>query len=228
MTEAFLHWLGFGLCHQLPERSFFAGGYQLPVCARDTGIYFGFVISLLVIAAFERGRRGTSLPKPWVLALGGALFAFMVWDGVTSYAGLRQTTNDLRLLTGLCAGFALALVVVPLLDSQLWRTSSDGRVLDGARQVLAWIVAIPVSFVLLRYAAPFLGVVYPLLTAAAILATFTAVNLVLVLLAPRFERCAVHVRDAWPALAIALALAFVEIALAGWLHTVLLGFLRTG
>ena len=50
MLQGFLHWMGYGLCHQLPERSFFGGGVQVPVCARDTGIYFGVLISLALIA----------------------------------------------------------------------------------------------------------------------------------------------------------------------------------
>src|SRR5450756_1287938 len=116
MLDAFLHWLGFGLCHQLPERSFVGGVHQLPVCARDTGIYLGFVIGLLVLAALDRGCRRTEVPRPWVLALGAVLIAVMGWDGVTSYVGLRPTTNLIRLATGLGTGFALTLVIAPLLN----------------------------------------------------------------------------------------------------------------
>jgi uncharacterized membrane protein len=222
MLQALLHWLGYGLCHQLPARSFFAAGYQLPVCARDTGIYFGVVASLGVIALVDRGRRSSGMPRPWVLTLAAALFAFMVWDGVTSYAGLRTTTNDLRLITGLCAGFPLGLVLAPLLNSQLWRKRSEGPVLGAAWQVAVWAAAIPLAFMFLRYAAPFLGAAYPLATAAAILMTFTAVNLVVVLLAPHFERRAEHLRDVWLAVLIALSGTLVEIAALAWLRVVLL------
>ena len=30
-------------CHRMPERSFFWKGKQFPVCARCTGIYFGYI-----------------------------------------------------------------------------------------------------------------------------------------------------------------------------------------
>ena len=45
MLAAFLHWLGLRPVPPAPERSFFGGGVQVPVCARDTGIYIGFVLS---------------------------------------------------------------------------------------------------------------------------------------------------------------------------------------
>lgn len=41
----------------------------------------------------------------------------MIVDGVTSYAGLRETSNAVRLVTGSCAGVALAALVFPLFSS---------------------------------------------------------------------------------------------------------------
>jgi uncharacterized membrane protein len=225
MIDAFLHWFGSGLCHQLPARSFFAGGHLLPVCARDTGIYFGVVLSLGLIAALDRGRHSSSMPRPWVLALGAALFAFMAWDGVTSYAGWRTTTNDLRLITGLCAGFALSLVIAPLVNSQLWRRREDAPVLIGPLRVVVWLASIGVAFVGLRWGAPLLGIVYPIATVVAIFLTFTAINVVVVALAPRFERSADRLRDAWLPLLIAGAITFAEIAALAWLRSALLPML---
>jgi uncharacterized membrane protein len=222
MLDAFMHWLGLGLCHQLPERSFFGGGVQLPVCARDTGIYVGFVISLIVIAALDRGRRRSGMTPWWVLALGGVFVAVMAWDGVTSYAGWRTTTNEIRLITGLLTGFALPLVVAPLIDSQLWRRISPEPVLGRTWEVAVWVAAVPVSFALLWWVAPLVGIAYPLVVAACILTTFTAVNLVMVLLAPRFEQKAERLRDAWLPLLIAFGLTLVEVAVTGWLRGVLL------
>ena len=224
MLEAALHWLGFGLCHQLPARSFFAGGYQLPVCARDTGIYLGFVVALLVAAFLDRGRRRTGMPPAWLLGVGFAAVALLGWDGVTSYLGLRPTTNLIRLATGTGTGFAIALVIVPLLNAQLWKRGSEERVLGSPLEGLLWCVAAPATFAAALWGGPVLGIGYPLVVSAAILVTFTAVNLVLVSLIPRFERSYERLRDTWPAVLIAFAVTMLEIGGADWLRLVLLSF----
>ena len=85
-----------------------------------------------------------------------------------------------------------------------------------------WAAAVPASFALLWWGAPLLGIAYPLATAVCILVTFTAVNLVMVLLAPRFEQKAERLRDAWLPLLVAFGLTLVEVAVTGWLRGVLL------
>jgi uncharacterized membrane protein len=218
MLESALHWLGFGLCHQLPARSFFGGGVQVPVCARDTGIYVGFVLSLLVMAALDRGRHRSDLPRLGVLLLGASMVAIMAWDGVTSYAGLRATTNDIRLATGLAAGWALPLIVAPLVGSQLWRRSDPGRVLEGWREVALWVAGLPAAFALVRWGLPLAGIFYPLLVAACILVTFVSVNTIIVTLAPRFERRAARLMDGWPVFMLALVLSAAEVGAAASLR----------
>lgn len=217
MLEPFFHWLGYGLCHQLPSRSFFAGGVQLPVCARDTGIYAGFAMSLLVIAMLEKGRRPARLPALWLMALGGLGVLAMVADGVTSYAGFRETTNAVRLVTGLAAGWALPLVVVPMLNGQMWRHVDDVPLLSGWRG-LWWLAGLAASFAFVYWLMPQAGLAYPLALSAAILVTLTAVNLVFVTLAPVFERAAERLLAAWPQIGLAGALAIVELGLAGWIR----------
>jgi uncharacterized membrane protein len=224
MLSAAFHWLGYGLCHQLPARSLAAGGYQLPVCARDTGIYLGFVAAVAVAALLDRGRHRTGMPPAWLLGLGFVAVAFLGWDGVTSYLGMRPTTNLLRLATGVGTGFAIALVMVPLLNTQLWKRRSEERVLGSTLAGLAWCAAAPLTFAAFWWGGPLLGVVYPLAVSAAVLVTFTAVNLVLVSLVPRFERNFERLRDAWPALLLALALTFVELAAADALRLALVSF----
>ena len=217
--DAFFTAIGYGLCHQLPERSFFGGGYQLPVCARDTGIYFGFALGLLALAMLARGSRPQELPRWPVLLLIGVFIAAMGVDGVTSYAGLRSSTNDLRLITGLGTGWGLAALTFPMLNAQVWVRPSVTRTPQGAREVGIWLGLLATSFVLVRWGLPLLGIGYPLLLVLAIVATFAAINLVFVGLMPPFERRARRLRELWLALTVANSLTLLELAGAAWLRS---------
>ncbi len=223
MYGTLLHWFGFGLCHQLPERSLFGGGVQVPVCARDTGIYAGIVVSLLVISRLQ--RRPSGLPSLGVSVLLAAFVAVMALDGITSYAGIRETTNAVRLATGLLCGYAIGALLAPLINDQLWRTSSSERVLGTSRTLVLWLFSLPAAFAILWWGGPLFGVVYPGLVAIAVIAALTAVNLVIVTLLEVFERKADRLREAWLPLLLAFGIAWVEIfvsaALKLWLEAFL-------
>jgi uncharacterized membrane protein len=220
MLDALFTAIGYGLCHQLPERSFFSGGYQLPVCARDTGLYLGFIAALAALWLLHRGEKPTVPPRWPILVLLGLFIASMAFDGVTSYAGLRETTNTLRLITGLLTGWALATIVVPMLNAQLWADAGEGRLLAGGRRVAGWLGALVATYGLVAYLLPQTGLVYPLISVAAILVTFTCVNLVLVCLIGPLERRARRLRDATLQIALAFGLTLLELGAAAWLRVV--------
>jgi len=222
VLQSILHWLGFGLCHQLPERSFFGGGVQVPVCARDTGIYIGFWIGFALIAVLQRGERPAGLPSP----IGWVAFTLMIGsmavDGGTEYAGLRPTTNDLRLITGLLSGYAISMLVVPMLNDCVWRVANPKRVLDPGWKLAVWLATVPLSYAAVWWGAPLMGVGYPVLVAIAILGTLTYVNMVLVCVTPWFERKASRPRDLLAPVLVAFALTLIEVSFAGMLRVGLL------
>jgi len=94
----------FVMCHQLPERSLFLFDIQLPICARDTGIYIGSSLGgLLGLTSYTQLPR--FLKKKLVLAV---LTLPMIVDGVTQTLMFsRESSNMLRLATGLLFGFGL-------------------------------------------------------------------------------------------------------------------------
>ncbi len=97
-----IYWIGDGECHQIASRSYFLNGNQLPFCSRDLGIFLGLA-SGFGLVAFRKIKI-----KPWLALAGLAPIAI---DGglqlVTSY----ESTNPLRLATGILAGVALALLM---------------------------------------------------------------------------------------------------------------------
>lgn len=88
-------------CHRLPERSFFFRGRQFPICARCTGILFGYFVGL--IYAFIFG----SIP----LYIAFLLMLPLVVDGGIQYLGYLQSTNIRRFTTGILAGVSVDFII---------------------------------------------------------------------------------------------------------------------
>ena len=96
----FLFTVGSLICHQRPERSFFIGAHQLPVCARCTGIYLSAAAGLIGWLAFKisRGWRPIAIePRrslrllafsalPTALSLASGTLG--VWDGANATRAL--------------------------------------------------------------------------------------------------------------------------------------------
>ncbi|UCE16852.1 MAG: DUF2085 domain-containing protein [Candidatus Bathyarchaeota archaeon] len=91
------------ICHQIPERTLWIGGSYLPVCARDTGAYLGFYLGYLLLSM--RKKEACGPPNLWVTFF---MITPMIVDAGTQFIGLRTSTNELRLITGLLFGAALA------------------------------------------------------------------------------------------------------------------------
>lgn len=71
----------------------------MPVCARCFGIYLGLAAGLLIFLA---GYRFLQHPMP-LPALAGCILPLAL-DGTTQALLLRESTNSLRLATGVLAG----------------------------------------------------------------------------------------------------------------------------
>jgi len=97
------NYVGHLVCHQLPERTLWIGGRYLPVCARCTGAYLGFYIGYLLLPM--RKNEACGPPNLWITLF---MVSPMMVDAGTQFISLRTSTNELRLVTGLLFGVALA------------------------------------------------------------------------------------------------------------------------
>lgn len=96
-------------CHQLPERSYFIDEHKLAVCSRCTGVYAGFVFTLLVYP-LVRSLRTTAIPaRKWLVL--AALPTFI--DFSLTFFGIWENTHTSRLLTGFFLGSAAVFYVMP-------------------------------------------------------------------------------------------------------------------
>ena len=226
--------LGYGVCHQLPERSFISGGFQQPVCARCSGIYVGTIFVLVALFFLYRWRRkpATSYDERfqaqihwtyWIFL--GLALAAMAYDGVSSYAQLRPTTDTIRLLTGLAVGGALAVLLFALLSETLLKPRVSRKVLSRPRDWALFLGVLIVGGVIDEPLGQVLGPVVPLLVTVCLVATYTVIVLVVLGLFKRFTHKVNRPRDAlFPVLiAVVIALflliffALGKVALLSWL-----------
>lgn len=110
-AAAFAYSAGAIVCHQLPERSFFLAGRQLPVCARCTGLYFGVALGLIGWLAIRRARasgRGLqprrALTVIWICGLPTAI------SWATGVLGWWDSSNATRAVLALPFGVAVGAV----------------------------------------------------------------------------------------------------------------------
>lgn len=97
------------VCHQIPERAFYLEGHPFAVCARCTGIYFGFAAGVLLYPLARSLRRGDAPARKWLLL---ALVPTLL-DFTLGIFHLWENTHLSRSLTGLLLGAVGAFYVVP-------------------------------------------------------------------------------------------------------------------
>ncbi len=77
------------------------------------------IAATYIFLIVRRGFKVNALPSLPVSFAVAAMLLPMAVDGLSSYAGLRETTNIVRFLTGLAAGAALPVFAFPLLSREL-------------------------------------------------------------------------------------------------------------
>lgn len=121
LVIAFAYGVGRLICHQLPDRSFFLDGQQLPVCARCTGLYVSGVAGVLGWAMFKtaRGWRACELQPRAALALvaGAALPTAISY--VTGVTGVWDGSNLTRALLAVPLGVAAGAVAAAVATKDL-------------------------------------------------------------------------------------------------------------
>lgn len=136
---ATLEWKLYATVHGLvaQKHTIVIDGRELPVCARNLGIYSAYLISLAYL--FGRGLgRAAALPSRPILLILGLFMLTMVGDGVNSL--LEDTgrvyfyppRNDLRTITGALFGLALTPIILFVFNRVLRANA------EPTRAVLDW------------------------------------------------------------------------------------------
>lgn len=211
-----LRWLVSGICAQLPTHSFYPGNERLPLCARNTGIYLGFIVTLLTLCATGRGRAQRLPPLPIIIFLLLGVMAMAV-DGFNSFlldlglAHLYQPHNLLRLATGLATGLALAVLALPPLNYLFWREYNDKRSVSSWLALLWLMPGLILSF--FAVASQNALVLYPiaLVSTAGLLVVISSVNLIVILALSKREQIFAYYHQLLPFFGLALLLGIGEL-----------------
>ncbi len=222
-----LHWLDSGICAQQPSHSFFPGGQQLPLCARNTGIYLGFFVTLLTLIALGRGRVQKLPPWPMIAVLLAGVLAMAI-DGFNSLdldlglPHLYQPHNLLRLATGLATGLALATLSLPIVNYLFWRESNERRSVESWSDLLVLLPGLVLSF--FAVASQSWIVLYPaaLLSTAGLLSVVSGINLMIIVAVTKRDQTFERYRALFPFFSLALLLAIGELLVLAQLKFALL------
>jgi len=117
-----LNYIGSLICHQAAERTIRLGDTLLPLCARCTGIYLGFLIGILYQFAFWRTRL-KELPSLKILLASALLLVFLIMDSSGSFLNLWTSSNLMTLTLGLLGGSSIALLLFPVFNFSLFKSS---------------------------------------------------------------------------------------------------------
>ena len=105
------------ICAQIPSHSFYIFGHQFGMCARNLSIYASMFAGSLVFTLSKKRMPG--IPWwAWVL-----MILPIALDGTTQLVGLRESTWELRLITGTLFGLGNVWFVLPYIHKTIVETS---------------------------------------------------------------------------------------------------------
>lgn len=228
-----LRWLVSGLCAQMPGHIFALGGELLPLCARDTGIYLGFLATLVGIHSSKRGRAQFLPPLPVSLVLAGGVVTMAI-DGTNSWLldlglpHLYQPNNDLRLATGLLTGLALAAFAQPLFNRLCWCEYNEQKSIARWKDLFFLIPLLVVCFcAVLSQNGLFL---YPiaLLSTGGLVLALSHINLIVLISISKREMTFVDFRQLRPFFGLAIVLAPGELLILAEIKIIMLQMFGVG
>ena len=130
-----IYYLGDAECHQISERTFYLNGNQMPVCSRDVSIFLfitlglfagmlterNYYISAGLLSVFPKRMQGLvnrTMGAKWFAILFVVLcLAPVGLDGGIQLISDYESSNIIRFLTGIPAGFIAGLLIAILIKS---------------------------------------------------------------------------------------------------------------
>lgn len=104
------------ICAQIPSHSFYILGHQLGMCERNFSIYTSMFVGSVIFVLSKKRLPGI----PWWIWV--LMILPIAIDGTTQMFGLRESTWELRVLTGTLFGLGNMWFVLPFIQKTLKET----------------------------------------------------------------------------------------------------------
>ncbi len=187
MINFLIEKVGFAVCHQITSRCLTFGKINLPICARCSGIYLGFLITAAILFSMYR-RKESNLPPLWVKIALVIFIISTIIDGLLSYLNLIPTNNNIRFVTGFLCGSGIMIIIYPVFVFQYYRQASEKKIFASLLKFIVYIVIISAFMGLTLTRFSILGYLYYYLSAFSVVFTFYFINLTMILLVPPFAQ----------------------------------------
>jgi len=179
--------IGFSVCHQIPQRTLLFGKIYMPVCSRCSGIYIGFLVSIIFLFLVFR-KKESELPPVYIIICAAVFILSMIIDGILSYFGVYSTNNAIRLITGYLFGAGTAIIIYPIFIYQYYRLSQKKKIFYNLKYFIYFLIVSFLFIIILFSSLPALGNFFYYLNGIAVVFTFYFTNLTLILLIPFFAQ----------------------------------------
>ena len=211
--------VGYAVCHRIVVRSFaFPNGRPFPMCARDTGMFLGILIALITPGLLFRRRHAILFPPIGVIIIMVMASGIWAFDGANSFSYLLSyeniprlyaPSNFLRIVTGMFHGITMGSIVLPVVNSTLWKDTVHERILSGFKELaILFLFGVIVIAMVLSGWGIFL---YPLglLTSVGTVTMLGVVNTIMITVIFKKENQAATLREALPMILLGLTAAFM-------------------
>jgi uncharacterized membrane protein len=217
--------IGYAVCHRISERSFHIGSYQLPLCARCSGMYLGAMTGLIFQAVV--GRKRGQIPHWSILAVLAIFFIAFAIDGSNSYLYLLKQVspgflpkipnlyvpdNTLRLFTGTGMGLGMAAMLFPAFNQSIWADYQEKPAMPGWK-AFGLLLGITVAVDLLVLTeSPF--ALYPaaVISALGVIVLLTMVYTIVWVMLMGQDNKFTHLRQLWLPILAGFTIALIQIA----------------
>ena len=194
-----LHLVVHGVCAQAHYIAI--GPYTMPLCARNTGIYAGFLATLLYLLVLGRGRAAKLPPWPITLLLAGAIIVMGI-DGFNSMLldiggyNVYPPDNRLRVITGLGMGMAIGAFMLLMFNLSLrYNAQHEQRIIGGWAELLGAIMTAALLYGLLFFAPAWLFYPLAIFSVVGIFGVLFIANMFVVAMVSGLEGRILHLRQ---------------------------------